>query len=249
MKKVILLLTIALLSLALIACNSNSSSSEDVQNGNNVPSVYVAPEEPGSMEGGNDDNITEKTDDIDSNILIAYFTYAENTELPEDVDANTTASIQYWNNKTTGNTGVVADMIEKVTGGELFSILTTNKYPDSYEATIDQGKVEQDENIRPELLSKIGNLDDYDTIFLGFPNWWYDMPMAMYSFLDEYDFSGKTIVPFNTSGGSGFSSSISIIRSEEPDANVLDGFTVRNRSAASAEEDIIEWLTSLGYIK
>ena len=98
----------------------------------------------------------------------------------------------------------------------------------------------------PELSSHIENLEDYDTIFLGFPNWWYGMPMAIYSFLDEYDFSGKTIVPFVTSGGSGFSNAISEIESAEPGATVLEGLSIGGGSATSAQDDVADWLADLG---
>lgn len=91
------------------------------------------------------------------------------------------------------------------------------------------------------------NLDSYEVIFLGFPNWWGDMPMAMYSFLDEVDLSGKTIVPFVTSGGSGFSNTISTIENMESSATVREGLSISGSSAVSARDRVNEWLTGLGY--
>ena len=132
------------------------------------------------------------------------------------------------------------------TGGDLFSILTVEQYPDSYDDTIDVGQEEKRADARPELSSHIEDLDRYDTIFLGFPNWWGDMPMAVYSFLDEYDFSGKTIVPFVTSGGSGFSNTIRAIEDAEPDATVLEGLALRGNRSTQAEDDVAEWLARLG---
>lgn len=184
-----------------------------------------------------------------SNILVAYFTYAENAELPQGVDASSSASIQMWNGEVTGNTGAVAHMISDAVGGDLFSIQTVEKYPDNYDDAIDQGQEEQGENLRPELSTHIENPDSYDTVFLGFPNWWGDMPMAVYSFLDEYDLSGKTVIPFVTSGGSGFSGSISAIESAEPGASVQEGLALSASSAADAQDDVNEWLTELGYVK
>lgn len=205
---------------------------------------------------GTDKNQEEETNQTDnssesgsSNMLVAYFTYAENAQLPDGVDASSSASIQTWNDEMTGNTGVVAHMISEVTGAELFSIQTTEKYPDNYDDTIDQGQKEQSENARPELSTHIENLDSYDTIFLGFPNWWGDMPMAIYSFLDEYDLSGKTIVPFVTSGGSGFSGSISDIENAEPGATVQEGLAFSDSSAIDAQGDVEEWLAGLGYLQ
>ena len=102
--------------------------------------------------------------------LIVYFTYGENAPLADGVDTSTSASIQYQGGELTGNTGLVADMIANATGGDLFSILTAEQYPDNYNDTIDVGQTEKSANARPELTSHIENLDSYDTIFLGFPN-------------------------------------------------------------------------------
>ena len=107
----------------------------------------------------------------------------------------------------------------------MFLIETEEKYPADYDETDEQGGRENRERTRPKLASHIQNMDDYDTIFLGYPNWYYDMPMAVYAFLEEYDFSGKRIIPFVTSGGSGFSDSISEIKKIQPGAEVEeDGF-------------------------
>lgn len=140
-------------------------------------------------------------------------------------------------------------MISEATGADLFSIQTAEKYPDSYDATVDQGQEEESVDARPELATHIENLDSYDTIFLGFPNWWGDMPMAMYSFLEEYDLSGKTIVPFVTSGGSGFSGSISEIESIESGADVQEGLALSDSGAMDAQNDVNEWLEGLGYLQ
>ncbi|MCM1233089.1 MAG: flavodoxin [Ruminococcus flavefaciens] len=180
-----------------------------------------------------------------SNILIAYFAYGENAALADGVDASTSASIQYRGDTPTGNTGLVAGMIADATGGDLFSILTVEQYPDNYNDTLDAAQAEKSANARPELTSHIDDLDRYDTVFLGFPNWWGDMPMAVYSFLDEYDLSGKIIVPFVTSGGSGFSNTIRAIESAEPDATVLEGLSLRDSSSTQAEGNVADWLAKI----
>lgn len=182
-------------------------------------------------------------------ILIAYFTYGENAKLPDDVDASTTASIQIFNGEVTGNTGVMAHMIAEASGGELFSIRTVEPYPDNYYDTVDAGEAEKNNGIRPELSTHIEDLQQYDTIFVGFPNWWYGMPMVMYSFFDEYDFSGKTVIPFCTSGGSAFSDTIEEIEDMEPDANVLDGLHIGGSSVSGAESRVNDWVTELGLSK
>ena len=181
-----------------------------------------------------------------SSLLVAYFSYAENAALPDDVDASASASIQPWNGALTGNTGVVADMIAQATGADLFSIRTVEQYPDTYDATLDQGQQEQSDGARPELATHLENLDSYDTIFLGFPNWWGDMPMAVYTFLDEVDLSGKTVIPFVTSGGSGFSNTISTIQEMEPQATVQEGLSISGSSATGAQQQVESWLSELG---
>ncbi len=179
-----------------------------------------------------------------SKILIAYFTAAENS----GVDAVSSASYTTIAGTAVGRLRAVADMIQESTGGELFSIQTSVVYPADGGELIDYAAEEQDENARPELTSHIENLDQYDTIFIGFPTWWYDMPQALYSFFDEYDFSGKTIIPFNVHNGSRFSGTIDTIKELEPDATVIeDGFTVSERDVADAAEDVAEWLNGLGY--
>lgn len=133
-------------------------------------------------------------------------------------------------------------------GGDLFSIRTSVVYPADGGELIDYAAQEQEENARPELTTHIENLDGYDTIFIGYPNWWAGLPMAVYSFFDEYDFSGKTIIPFNVHNGSRFSRTIQTIQELEPDATVLeDGFTVSEQTVAEAAEDVAAWLEGLGY--
>lgn len=186
---------------------------------------------------------TEKTVD-GKRILIAYFTAGENS----DVDAVSSASVVTVNGEAKGRLRAVADMIQAETSGTLFSIQTSVKYPGDGGALIDYAAEEQDEDVRPELTSHIDNLENYDVIFIGYPTWWYDMPQALYSFFDEYDFSGKTIVPFNVHNGSRFSGTIETIQELEPDAEVItDGFTVSEREVAKAAEDVTDWLRNLGY--
>lgn len=179
-----------------------------------------------------------------SKVLIAYFTAAENS----GVDAVASASYTTINGTAVGRLRAAADMIQENTDGDLFSIQTSVVYPADGGELIDYAAEEQDENARPELTSHIEDLDQYDTIFVGFPTWWYDMPQALYSFFDEYDFSGKTIIPFNVHNGSRFSGTIDTIKELEPDATVVeDGFTVSERDVAEASEDVAEWLDGLGY--
>lgn len=204
--------------------------------------------EEAQAEKNTEENGADASGTAGSNILVAYFTYGENADLGDNVDASSSASIQMLDGQMSGNTGVVASVIADLTGADIFSIRTVESYPDNYNDTIDQGQEEQQEDVRPELSGQIENLDSYDTIFLGYPNWWGDMPMAIYSSLDEYDLSGKTIVPFVTSGGSGFSGSVEEIEDAEPDAEVLEGLSLSDSEATDAQSDIEEWLGELGYL-
>ena len=106
---------------------------------------------------------------------------------------------------------------------------------------------ERGEDARPELVAAVQKLDGYATVFLGYPNWWGDMPMAVYSFLEEYDLSGKTVIPFVTSGGSGFSDTVSRIEELQPDADVKEGIAISASGAMDAREEIRSWLDGLGY--
>lgn len=186
------------------------------------------------------------TDTAESKILIAYFTAAENSG--EGVDAVTTASYSMINDTAVGRLRAIADMIAAHTGGELFSIQTSVVYPTDGGELIDYAAQEQAGDARPELISHIENLDDYDVIFVGYPNWWADMPQVLYSFFDEYDFTGKTLVPFNVHNGSRLSRTVQTIQELEPDANVIeDAFTISERDVPQAAGDVDSWLDRLGY--
>ncbi len=177
-------------------------------------------------------------------ILIAYFSAAENS----GVDAVSSASYSMVNGEAVGRLSAVANMIQSETGGDLFSIRTSVVYPADGGELIEYAAQEQDEHARPELTSHIENLDQYDIVFIGFPTWWYDMPQVLYSFFDEYDFSGKTIIPFNVHNGSRFSGTIETIQELEPEATVMtDGFTVNERDVPDAAGDVADWLEGIGY--
>ena len=140
----------------------------------------------------------------DGKVLIAYFSRVGNFQEEDNVDAVASASVQVVDGQHEGNTKIIADMIEEETGGDLFFIEMEDKYQtDDYDGFVDSAQSEGSQGVRPTLASHVEDMESYDTIYLGFPNWWFDMPMAVYSFLEEYDLSGKTIIPFCTSGGSG----------------------------------------------
>ncbi|HIV99704.1 MAG TPA: NAD(P)H-dependent oxidoreductase [Candidatus Desulfovibrio intestinipullorum] len=144
-----------------------------------------------------------------------------------------------------GNTRKVAQLIHSQVGGDLVELKTLQPYPEDYDACVDQAKKEQEQQARPELATQIADMDRYRTIFVGYPNWWGTMPMALFTFFEKYDFSGKTIAPFCTHGGSRMGRSEDDIRRLCPKARVLRGLAVRGRSAASAGKDVEAWLGSI----
>lgn len=178
-------------------------------------------------------------------VLVTYFSVPET----DGVDASSGASRIIADGKLMGSTQYIASIISEATGGELFEIKTEHTYPSSHKALIDAAKKEIDNNTRPKLATHIKNLKDYDIIFVGFPNWWYDMPMPIYTFFDEYDFNGKTIIPFCTHGGSRFSGAIKTIRGLEKNATVLDGYAIARERVGNSKEGVLKWLEKIGMKK
>lgn len=151
-------------------------------------------------------------------------------------------------NSSESSSSVPATESAEQTNADIFRIEPETPYPTDHDTLVDLAADEQDDNARPAIKDTTLNLDQYDTIFVGYPNWWGDMPMILYTFFDTYDFSGKTIIPFNTHGGSGFSGTIGTIAELEPNAEVNeDGFTVSRNNVQEAEPDIRAWLNELGY--
>ncbi len=126
-----------------------------------------------------------------------------------------------------GNTERVANIIHENVGGGIARINPVVAYPESYNEKTDVAKQEQQENARPAYQDLGVNVSNYDTVFLGYPNWWGGMPMIVYTFLENNDFGGKTIIPFVTHEGSGFGNSVEEIKRVAPGANVMDGFALR----------------------
>lgn len=186
-----------------------------------------------------------KEENENSNILIAYFTVPEDIDT-NGIDADSGASVVVKDEEVLGNMEYMALTIQDAIGGDLFRIETKEAYPLDHEPLVDQAAEEQDENARPELAAHIENPEQYDTILLGYPNWWGDMPQPLFTFLEEYDFSGKTIIPFNSHGGSGFSNTIEEIKELQPDANISDeGLSISRDKVADSVQDVTDWAKSL----
>lgn len=183
----------------------------------------------------------------DGKTLIVYFTMPES----DGVDTVAGASRVVVDGELYGSVEFMANTIQETTGGDLFEIKTVQEYPTLHEPLVDLADEELANDARPELSTHIDNLDEYDTVFVGYPIWWGDMPMPLYSFFDEYDFSGKTIIPFSSHGGSRLANTVETIAELEPDAAVTDGFTVsRNdieEDASAVAEELVSWVKELGF--
>ncbi len=141
-----------------------------------------------------------------------------------------------------GNTETVAGIIKELTGADLFKIEQSKPYSKNYNECIEQAQADQRQNARPELKSYPESLDEYDVVYLGFPNYWSTMPMAVFTFLEHFDFSGKTIKPFCTHEGSSLGNSVSDIKRLCPDAKVEDGLAIHGFKVNRARNDIEKWI-------
>ena len=143
----------------------------------------------------------------------------------------------------------MADVIGEATGGDLFCIQTTEPYPSTFDALASQADYERQNNIYPDLAADIENFDDYDVVFVGYPIWWYQMPMPMYSFFGKYDFAGKTIIPFSSHGGSGWAGTVDAIVKMEADATIVEGYSISRNDVGSSKKEILKWLEQIGMLK
>ena len=155
----------------------------------------------------------------------------------------------YWDGQVLslakGNTEVVAEMIHKAIGGDLFEIDTVSTYPADYTACTKAAKAELNENARPQLKFYLDNLDKYDVIFVGYPNWYGTCPMAVFSFLEHYNLNGKKIIPFCTHEGSGMGNSGQDLIKICVGADVMDGLAIRGYKAVQSENLVIKWIRNL----
>jgi len=150
-----------------------------------------------------------------------------------------------------GNTRALAEMIHHQVGGDLFEIKTILPYPQDYDTVVDQAKREQQQNFRPQLATHIDDLNEFSTIFIGYPNWWGTMPMALFTFFESHNLSGKKLIPFCTHEGSALGRSVTDMQQLAPQATILDGLAIRGRSVhgRSTRKDIADWLAKLNVPK
>ena len=200
-----------------------------------------------SSDGNNNDTPNGPEEVVPGNnhkVLIAYFS----EPLPDGVDASTSASRLVINDNVVGSVEYLAQLIRQNTGGDMVRIQTATPYPGNFDDLADQANQERQNNVHPALSTNIEDFDNYDVVFVGYPIWWYQMPMAMYSFFDKYDFKGKTIIPFSSHGGSGWSGSLNVISQLEPEATMAMGFSVSRERSASSADNVKAWLQQINMI-
>lgn len=243
MKKLRSLLTVCALGLAIVfsltACSEKTPASSE--NDVTTPSTDTGNSTNESQPADNSNPADDTSDSTNetSNALVVYFS------VPDDRD-NSYVEV---GSERLGNTQYMAQVIQQNTGADIFRIQPTTPYPTDHEELLEAAQEEIRTNARPEINGTIENFDSYDVVFVGYPNWNADMPYIMYSFFENYDFSGKTIVPFMTHGGSGFSGTQGTIAELEPDATMLEGKAISRSSIENAEQEIIDWIDEIGLLK
>ena len=227
MKKIITVIMILALIFALAGCAADNNTTDDSQPAETkAVKATVQADETNAAE----DNTPDTTG---NSSIVVYF-----SRTGEQYGVGVIDKV---------NTAIVADMIIEQTGADSFEITPKeDNYPMTYSELTDYAKEEQKNNARPEIASTIENFDSYDTIYLGYPIWWGDLPMICYTFLESYDFSGKTIIPFCTHAGSGNAGTQSKIQSAAPNADVKEVLAIAGTDAQndqdSVKSQVIDWL-------
>ena len=238
MKKYLSLLMVLVMALFLVGCGGDENKS--------VVSPDVTPTSVSDETETPAVNSDEKGIDSEAassgKTLILYFS-STNTK---DVDAVSHATSMAGN---ISSTEWIAKTIQEKVGGDIEKLIPSVDYPLEYDACADAAKEETDSDARPEFEPLELDPAEYDTIFIGYPMWWYTIPMVLETFFDKYDLTGKTIIPFNTHEGSGDGGTYDTIREREPGASVAEGLAIRGGNAGSddAKNEIDQWLTGLGY--
>ena len=189
---------------------------------------------------------TQPAQNSESKVLVAYFSMPETTN-PNNMTTEEANSTVVINGEVLGNTQYMAQVIQRTTNADIYRIEPQNPYPTDHTTLVAQAREEQDQDTRPAIKDAISDFDSYDTVFIGYPIWWSDLPQILYTFFDTYDFSGKTVIPFSTHGGSSFAGTPATIQSLEPGAKMLDGLTISRNNIQDAEQEIVSWVNGLDY--
>ena len=218
--------------------NHLSESEAEQSNQTSEPNPTQSPSTPATEPSG-----SKPSTENESNVLVAYFPWADNAVLDDNVDAVSSPSVI-----VPGNVQQLAGWVQEETGGDLFSIQVAEPYPSDWDECLDRANEERGSDARPTLTGQVENLDQYDTVFLGYPNWWYGVPMALLTFLEENDLSGKEVYLFCSHGTGGLARSVQIIAEAAPDAIISENiFDCYEEEASTAQADIQSWVSELGY--
>ena len=248
MKKLSLIFSAFMLCLSLTACGSSEPASAPSV-ADNDKAVVQEKLDKTENQAETDDKAKDKSTETaatsssedtannGANILVAYFSRADENYSVGTIEV--------------GNTQILGEYIANEVGADSFHIETVTPYPTGYDECCDVAKQEQKDNARPELNGSVENMEQYDIVFLGYPIWWGDMPMAVYTFMESYDWSDKVVIPFCTHEGSGLSGTDSNIANALPDAQVLTAIDMRGSTAQELNDDtkqtVRSWLDDLGF--
>ncbi len=243
-KKLTALILGLLLALTLTACGTTTEPTLQAQTAETTPKSVVETEAPAEEAEPVEQEIETAVEEITAEeegerILVVYFSSA-NTTGPDVVSGATPRMDDI------GSTVLLAQYVHDRVGGDLAPITVTEDYPEDYNSTADQALEEQNADARPGFTLAV-DPEEYDVIFIGYPIWWYRLPMILNTFFDTYDLSGKTIVPFNTHAGSRDGGTYQQIEELEPGATVLGGLAIAGERVDRNEDDVADWLASLGY--
>lgn len=245
-KKVISIVLSSLMVLALAGCGNsteNASLADSPENSSvpeaeNIASADTSENEKNTSEEASP-AVSDKEEGAGNHILVAYFSLAGEQYQVGVVEE--------------GNTSVIAHMIAEDTGADLFAIEAADPYPDTYDGLLEVSRQEMADDARPEIAGTVENMEDYDTVFIGFPIWWGEMPMIVRGFLESYDLEGKTVVPFCTHGGSGLSGTEQTAAKLCTGADIADGFAISGETAQNdretAHENVTKWLEDGGFLE
>ncbi len=209
--------------------------------------LFVLSAVAGNIFGAGQDVEAAKASKKLGKVLIVYFSVPEKEAgQDETLDAVTSASLMVSGKKNVGHMQFVASVIKKNVKADTFRIQPKEAYPIVHSDLTDYALQEQESDARPKIKNKIKNIDQYDTVFIGYPIWWSDMPQIMYTFFDTYDLSGKQIIPFTVHGGSGLSGTVSRIKKLEPNATVSEkALSIERESVSKSRKKIEKWVKSL----
>lgn len=232
MKKVFSILIVFTLLFSFAACSNNTNNEES-----SSPTQQSSNQSSTSDEESNSQSSSSNSTEESNN--------SNNSSTPTETDAKSLVVYFSWS----GNTENVAKSIQSQTNSDIFEIVPTTPYSDDYDTVVDLAQEEQRTDARPAISDNIENIEQYDIIYVGFPNWWGDMPMILYTFFDTYDLSGKTVALFCTSGGSGLSNTVNEVKSLEPNATVTEGLHIGSGSSSNPDNAVSEWLNDIGLAK